>query len=182
MCKGFIQVPSKRASCLVLLVYTHFESRQITGFPYLPRWKLRLPDDCQRVFTTYMGLQQHDSDSRANSARLDIVNAIQDWIQRNKALVVSESFDMIGGQDMKDQNYNALDLLQIYHTLDSSASDVIGIWQESFVTETSRLETYYSGLDYLPGLARLQGASSDMNAQSSCIVLPNPGDVAAKQW
>ncbi|KAH9861887.1 hypothetical protein IAQ61_010088 [Plenodomus lingam] len=101
MCKGFIQVPSKRASCLVLLVYTHFESRQITGFPYLPRWKLRLPDDCQRVFTTYMGLQQHDSDSRANSARLDIVNAIQDWIQRNKALVVSESFDMIGGQDMK---------------------------------------------------------------------------------
>lgn len=50
-----------------------------------------------------------------------------------------------------------LNLAQIYHSLDTLSRSNIGLWLESFTSDTSRLETVYSATDYLPGLARLPG-------------------------
>lgn len=44
----------------------------------------------------------------------------------------------------------------------------MGIWRESFATAIPRLETNYSGLDYLPGLARLPGAGTEEHSLSAC--------------
>ncbi|KAJ4360928.1 uncharacterized protein N0V89_001497 [Didymosphaeria variabile] len=50
-----------------------------------------------------------------------------------------------------------LDLQRLWKTLPSSARSSIALWKESFTNPTSRLETNYSGTEYLPGLARLPG-------------------------
>jgi len=55
----------------------------------------------------------------------------------------------------------------IHADLPASGRASVGIWQESFATEVSRLETNYSGLDYLPGLARLPGASTTEHTLST---------------
>ncbi|KAF2846060.1 hypothetical protein T440DRAFT_472212 [Plenodomus tracheiphilus IPT5] len=147
----------------------------------IPRWKLSLPESCHRVFTTYVGLQQHDFGTGTTGARWDIINAIQDWLRSNEESIVWESFSVIDGHDVEespiwvcyfadtsqDRVHVPLDLSQIHSRLDSSVRDAIGIWQESFATEVSRLETNYSGLDYLPGLARLQGAQTDEHTLST---------------
>ncbi|KAI8939822.1 hypothetical protein NX059_003560 [Plenodomus lindquistii] len=60
-----------------------------------------------------------------------------------------------------------LDLSQIYNTLHESDRAKIGIWQESFATDICRLETNYSGPDYVPGLARLPGARTEEHTLST---------------
>ncbi|KAM0420653.1 hypothetical protein ACHAPT_011569, partial [Fusarium lateritium] len=52
-----------------------------------------------------------------------------------------------------------LSLPSIYSGLSTPGRASIGIWREAFATEVPRLETNYSGLDYLPGLARLPGTT-----------------------
>ncbi|KAH9880191.1 hypothetical protein J1614_002217 [Plenodomus biglobosus] len=148
----------------------------------IPRWKLSLPGACQRVFITYVGLQQHGVNPGAISARSEVLKAIQNWLQSNDGLIVSERLQVIDGHDIpgstiwvcywtdlaaKGSRFNSLDLLQIYSVLDTSIRETIGIWQESFATDVSRLETNYSGLDYLPGLAKLDGAETEEHSLST---------------
>ncbi|KAG6018881.1 hypothetical protein E4U41_003521, partial [Claviceps citrina] len=54
-----------------------------------------------------------------------------------------------------------LDLLSVYGGLSAEEQAQIGLWSESFSTAVSRLETNYSGLDYLPGLARLPDTTTE---------------------
>lgn len=54
-----------------------------------------------------------------------------------------------------ETSVDQLGLSSIYSNLADAGRDSVGVWLESFSTPTSRLETNYSGLDYLPGLARL---------------------------
>jgi hypothetical protein len=52
-----------------------------------------------------------------------------------------------------------LSLEMIYSHLPEQGRASVGIWREAFATEVPRLETNYSGLDYLPGLAKLPDAT-----------------------
>jgi hypothetical protein len=50
--------------------------------------------------------------------------------------------------------------VNIHQQLNSPHRESVGLWCERFTSHLSRVETNYSGLDYLPGLARLPGVST----------------------
>lgn len=148
----------------------------------VPRWKLSLPECITHVFTAYLGVQQHAEHSVAAQAKLQAIKAIQDWIESAYGPSASESFTTIDGHDLqgtvvwicywentesRNAALKALSMPLMYEKLDITGRSNIGIWRESFTTPFSRLETNYSGLDYLPGLARLPNATTEEHSLSA---------------
>jgi hypothetical protein len=152
----------------------------------VPRWTLSLPNDVTHVHTAYIGLQRHADTEDARSALAFAIYAMKDWVMEKEEAdaMVSESFVDIGLDDGDVQDVavwvcywsNAgkgkisskqLDLSSIHASLATSGRALIGLWQESFSSDVSRLETNYSGLDYLPGLAKLPGASTKEHTLSA---------------
>ena len=144
--------------------------------PPVPRWTLKLPEDVKEVFTTYIGVQQHHDNGTAKGAKLQAISSVQEWLLASDGPSVFESFTMIDGNDASNttvwvcywtnperrrRSLDILSLLSIYSGLSSDGRSAIGLWQESFATAVSKLETNYSGLDYLPGLAGLPEASTE---------------------
>ncbi|KAF4467045.1 Phenylacetaldoxime dehydratase [Fusarium albosuccineum] len=141
----------------------------------IPRWNLALPSGTTHVYTAYIGVQKHSDDQAAIQARSEAVTAIQEWRNGEDGPSASESFSLEDGADIEGttiwvcywldeskykQSIEKLSLPSIYAKLAAPGRASIGLWRESFATEFPRLETNYSGLDYLPGLARLPGATT----------------------
>lgn len=146
----------------------------------VPRWTLSLPHDVTHVHTAYIGVQRHADTGYAKYALEKAIKFINTWIKKSEReeAMVSESFVGIALDDGEAQdvavwvcywsdvdrsktsliNLSLSDFRRSIHS--SSSRDSIGLWLESFSSEISRLETNYSGLDYLPGLARLPDAST----------------------
>ncbi|KAH7163478.1 heme-containing dehydratase protein [Dactylonectria estremocensis] len=144
--------------------------------PPIPRYQLVLGTEKDSVHTAYIGIQQHARSEDATDARTEAIRAIESWLhyQHPEGPQASESFTLLDGHDARntvvwvcywrdEENYKKsltrLNLSSVYASLSVAGRGSIGIWQESFSTITSRLETNYSGLDYLPGLARLPETS-----------------------
>ncbi|KAI1068791.1 hypothetical protein LB507_006578 [Fusarium sp. FIESC RH6] len=140
----------------------------------VPRWHLALPGDVTHVCTAYIGVQKHNASQDADHARDEAVAIIQSWLRGETGPSAYETFAVVDGCDVQettvwvcywddktayDGGLETLSLEPIYSRLSQQGRASIGIWREAFVTEYSRLETNYSGLDYLPGLARLPGAT-----------------------
>ncbi|KAL4932514.1 phenylacetaldoxime dehydratase family protein [Aspergillus undulatus] len=139
--------------------------------PPMERWKLEF-DSPTTIHTTYIGVQRHGSTSDsllAYTKAIDITQASLD-----SAKTTSEKFTFIEGDDAPESTTwvcyhtsrdptsgpgHGLHLRSIYEALGKPST--IGLWKESFSTPTSRLETNYSGLDYLPGLAQLPSTRSN---------------------
>lgn len=136
--------------------------------PPVPRWKLDFPDPTP-IHTAYIGVQRHESAPNTVTAFESAKEAVENWL--NSDLIQrTENFTFLEGDDapqslvwvcywsdqgLHDKAIECLNLPSIYKKLGSSG---IGLWMERFTTSPSRLETNYSGLDYLPGLARLPGS------------------------
>jgi len=153
----------------------------------VPRWTLRLPDDVTHVHTSYIGVQQHSDTELARDASAKAIKSINIWVKEleREDAIVCESFvgitlDDSGEQDVAvwvcywidsiwaETTLKDFSLLEFQKNIHStSARDSIGLWLESFSSEVSRLETNYSGLDYLPGLARLPGTSTKEHTLSA---------------
>ncbi|KAH7394855.1 heme-containing dehydratase protein [Phaeosphaeria sp. MPI-PUGE-AT-0046c] len=150
----------------------------------VPRWKLHLPEDVVRVYTAYIGVQQHKDNEEAAKVTTLVVEQIQAWLKREDGPSASESFAALDLGDGADQDaviwvcywtdasryrssLEALSLPSMHSKLPSGDRDFVGIWRESFTSTVSRLETNYSGLDYLPGLARLPEASTEEHTLSA---------------
>jgi hypothetical protein len=144
--------------------------------PPVPRWTLSLPDNVGEVFTTYIGVQKHHDDEAAIEAKSQAISSVQRWLSASDGPTSFESFTMIDGNDASDstiwvcywtdsaklqRSRETFSLLSIHSSLSREGQIAIGLWQESFTTAVSRLETNYSGLDYLPGLAGLPEASTE---------------------
>ncbi|KAH7090819.1 heme-containing dehydratase protein [Paraphoma chrysanthemicola] len=140
----------------------------------IPRWTLLLPGHVTHVYTTYIGIHQHDDEQETTESVRSAISTIQAWLANSNGPATFESFtqnDDLAAKDVavwicywsdgsqRDASLKNLSLSSIHQNLPPSRCSV-GLWQESFRTEVSRLETNYSGLDYLPGLARLPGAST----------------------
>ncbi|KAF4945734.1 hypothetical protein FSARC_14368 [Fusarium sarcochroum] len=140
----------------------------------IPRWHLALPDDVTHVCTAYIGVQKHSDNQGADHARTEAIAAIESWLDGDCGPSAHEMFTVIDGSDLEEtamwvcywldterykKGLEELSLNSIYSHLPDSGRASIGIWREAFATEFPRLETNYSGLDYLPGLARLPGAN-----------------------
>jgi hypothetical protein len=141
----------------------------------IPRWTLSLPEDVKQVYTTYIGLQQHNDDEETAKATIHATDAIKRWLAREDGPASCETFTVINDDNTKDiavrvcywvdsmkyaSSLKALSLPSLLSNLPCPSRSSIGLWRESFTTSISRLETNYSGLDYLPGLARLPSADT----------------------
>lgn len=126
------------------------------------------------VFTAYVGVQQHkSSDLKCGHPS----KAIQKWLgaDLDNAPASVEQFQVIGGDDIPNssvwvcywdnekkykESMRQLDLRQLHEQLDPEYRKTVGFWCERFTSSISRVETNYTGLDYLPGLARLPGTET----------------------
>ncbi|KAL5597496.1 hypothetical protein FOBRF1_011289 [Fusarium oxysporum] len=140
----------------------------------IPRWHLALPDDVTHVCTAYIGVQSHSDTQDVDIARNKATEIIQAWVSSDTGPEAYETFAVIDGCDVQEstiwvcywsdktkyeKGLNDHSLNSIYAQLPETGRASVGIWREAFITEFPRLETNYSGLDYLPGLAKLPGAS-----------------------
>lgn len=140
--------------------------------PPIPRWQLVLPAGVKRLFTAYIGVQPRSSDSD-----IEQVNAaVQAWLDGDEdPPLAKERFNYLDGDDLPGtsiwvcywndeargkRSLQRLSLPSIHSSLPENVRKNVGLWTESFLTPISRLETNYSGLDYLPGLAKLPGTKT----------------------
>lgn len=143
----------------------------------IPRWHLTLPDGVEAVHTAYVGIQQHGHGNTIDVERActQAAEKIQSWLTCETSPSAFELFRVIDGNDTQDAVvwvcywtdtelfHKALEGLRLaawYRSLEVTGRNHIGLWLEAFTTSAQRLETNYSGLDYLPGLAKLPRTST----------------------
>ncbi|KAL5337226.1 heme-containing dehydratase protein [Aspergillus crustosus] len=135
--------------------------------PPMARWKLEF-DEPGHIYTVYIGLQRHTATPDTLNAFENAVRAIETWLEDTEEHPPSEKFTFLEGDDAPGSitwvtywsdftiytgHIERLNLKDIYTSLGKPPA--IGLWSERFTTPTPRLEANFSGLDYLPGLARL---------------------------
>ncbi|KAL1618593.1 hypothetical protein SLS56_010477 [Neofusicoccum ribis] len=162
-------------------VHRKYPLRQPKNYrPPVPRWQLRLPAEIDRVYTIYVGVQHHASNTSAQGAASKAKESILRWIsevrpEAHETFTVLEGDDELGSEiwvcyftdsNAYEDSVRKLSLAQIHASLATSGNE-IGLWCERFSTAASRLETNYSGLDYLPGLARIAGTKTAEHTYSA---------------
>lgn len=145
--------------------------------PPVPRWQLLFGDTISAVHIAYIGIQQHDDDDENTSQAIaSLTQRITSWVRdTDYGPSTSESFEVIDGDDTKGASIwvcywtdealyktalHDLSLSSLHGDLPPSTRQDIGLWLETFSLPVTRLETNYSGLDYLPGLARLPSTTT----------------------
>ena len=134
--------------------------------PPVTRWTLRLPHDVIRIFTLYIGVQSHSSQSQVRRDAEDIIDGI--LLSQNP---IMDTFRVTNGFDIVDskvwvlyftqkEDFDAVlqkfTLIDIWRKLGEN-KDKVGLWIEHFSAPVERLETNYARLDHKPGLAQLPG-------------------------
>ncbi|KAF4153587.1 hypothetical protein CNMCM6936_009296 [Aspergillus lentulus] len=140
----------------------------------------QFPDDMDCVFTAYIGVQRRGAQTD-EGLLAESVNAAAESIQRwmvedaSSAPASTEQFQVVDGDDVPhsavcvcywneaskyEDSIRRLSLVDIHQQLSPPHRESVGLWCERFTSHLSRVETNYSGLDYLPGLARLPGVST----------------------
>ncbi|VUC29492.1 unnamed protein product [Clonostachys rosea] len=148
----------------------------------IPRWQLSLAGTITHVFTTYIGIQKRSDDDASSKVQVQATSAIKTWLEAEDGPAASESFTMIDGAEKAEssiwvcywldgstyhQALRRLSLASLFSGLPEKGRSSVGVWRESFATAIPRLETNYSGLDYLPGLAKLPGADTEEHELSA---------------
>ncbi|KAK0385485.1 hypothetical protein NLU13_6665 [Sarocladium strictum] len=147
--------------------------------PPVPRWQLVFPPDRTTVFTAYVGVQTHPGsvDTTLESKR-QAASEIESWISAapDDGPIAVERFVCLRGSDMPGssvwvcywdcedsfkRSIARLDLSSLHDRLSVESRSHVGLWYEAFASAIARLETNYTGIDYLPGLARLPGTSTE---------------------
>ncbi|GIC84270.1 phenylacetaldoxime dehydratase family protein [Aspergillus udagawae] len=148
--------------------------------PPVPRWMAQFPADIDRVFTAYIGVQRLEAQTDESSLTESVnaaVESIQRWMveDASSAPASIEQFQVLDGDDVPnstvwvcywndaskyEDSIRRLSLVDIHQQLNPPHRQSVGLWCERFSSHLSRVETNYSGLDYLPGLARLPGVST----------------------
>lgn len=146
--------------------------------PPVPRWQLVFGPGITHVYAVYVGVQRHDGTREAGLAGDLACKAVRSWLDgcAGAGMPVTEEFDVIDGDGAAgthvwvcywtdEASYqDAMDRLSpadIQANPPPAERRSIGVWREAFGIPVSRVETNYSGLDYLPGLARLPGTSTE---------------------
>ncbi|KAK2591576.1 hypothetical protein QQS21_010727 [Conoideocrella luteorostrata] len=151
--------------------------------PPVPRWQLVLPGNVTRIFTAYIGIQPR-SGTTAKAVLDQVSSRVEAWLHEESPSrpQTAESFVVLDGDDVRGakvwlcywddeiqgkEALRRLDLPSVHSALPSTDQSSTGIWSESFSTPTTRLETNYTGLDYLPGLAQLHNTSTEPHTMTA---------------
>ncbi|KAF1932408.1 uncharacterized protein M421DRAFT_54138 [Didymella exigua CBS 183.55] len=141
----------------------------------VPRYTLSLPTRVKHIYTTYVGVQQHSNDTASTEAKTEVCRDIESWFRFNNRPTTLESFALIDGREASGttiwvgywtdatRHAKALETLRlqsIFARQPKERRSSLGLWHESFATDVARLETNYSGLDYLPGLGQIPNSSA----------------------
>ncbi|KFH41229.1 Phenylacetaldoxime dehydratase-like protein [Hapsidospora chrysogenum ATCC 11550] len=147
--------------------------------PPVPRWQLVFGSEVTHVHVAYIGVQQQHSDTEeAIKAGEQAMDAVRGWADQETedGCAVMEEFDVINGDDAGSAHVwvcywadkttyemalDRLSLASIHDALVPPGRSFIGLWLETFSVPVSRLETNYTGLDYLPGVARLPNTTTE---------------------
>ncbi|KAF0318494.1 phenylacetaldoxime dehydratase [Colletotrichum asianum] len=143
--------------------------------PLIPRWQLVLPAGVERLFTccvlTSACSRTPATMTSSKSTQLFRLGLMED----EDPPLANERFNYLDGDDLPGtsiwvcywndeargkRSLQRLSLPSIHSSLPENVRMNVGLWTESFLTPISRLETNYSGLDYLPGLAKLPGTKT----------------------
>lgn len=151
-----------------------------------PRWMLELPEAVDEVFITYIGVQPRSQQTppkgvftnlhphSATQAQSLANHEIEEWILHgcgaDKPLLWERSY-VETGYDVPDTEVwtlywtdaaageTALEILDLQKISSKLSSELgVGLWRESYRAPKIRFETVYSGNDYQPGIAALEGA------------------------
>ncbi|KAJ5090523.1 phenylacetaldoxime dehydratase family protein [Penicillium argentinense] len=145
-----------------------------------PRLQLVFPETQKQVFTAYIGIQHHKQPTLTKEETLEQLSAPHSAISiclthhtpssTEQFLLLDDILTTTRRRHTSiiwscywtsEQEYKtalaALDLVSIHASLPDPIKPHIGLWKETFVSDTGRLETVYSKSDYLPGLAQLPG-------------------------
>lgn len=153
--------------------------------PPVPRWQLILGETISAVHVAYVGIQRHSVDDPAVE---EAARRIADTISQQTASTnhvngdsvtapsASEVFEVIDGDDAKGsliwvcywtdeaayrRGLERLSPSALHDGISADAKGKMGVWLETFTLPPARLETNYTGLDYLPGLAQLPGTTAE---------------------
>lgn len=176
--------------------------------PPVPRWQLIYDEVISAVHIAYIGIQKHSEEPAVEQAVSQIADAVSRCTAGDDGAPSSfEIFEVIDGDDSKGSlvwvcywideaaykcGLEQLSPSSLYDTLPPAARADIGIWLETFTLPPARLETNYTGLDYLPGLGRLPntttqphditaywGAARDRIPASAHDLFPGPSEQPA---
>ncbi|PKK53314.1 hypothetical protein CI102_3367 [Trichoderma harzianum] len=153
-----------------------------------PRYMVELPEHVHDVNVSYIGIQPRYEEKPArglhtelnahvtSAAQRTAVAKVEEWIRQGAgelSPVLWEKIYVEAGCDVPDTEIyilywidkdvakaanKSLNLQLLHKTLSSSDQKVVGLWRESFTVPKQRFETVYSGNDYQPGIASLEGA------------------------
>ncbi|KAL7937129.1 heme-dehydratase domain-containing protein [Trichoderma chlorosporum] len=153
-----------------------------------PRYMVELPEHVHDVNISYIGIQPRHEETPArglhtklsahvtSAAQRLAASKIEEWIREGagelspalwEKIYVEAGFDVPDTEvyilywtekDVARAAIKSLNLQELHRTLSLSDQDVVGLWRESFTVPKLRFETVYSGSDYQPGIASLEGA------------------------
>ncbi|KAM0258783.1 hypothetical protein ACHAQJ_003625 [Trichoderma viride] len=148
-----------------------------------------LPEDINDVSISYIGIQPRHKQNPAkglhaelnahvtSAAQRTAAIKIEDWIRETAgelAPILWEKMYVEAGYDTPDTEIyilywtdkdvavaatKSLNLQHLHKTLLPSDQEVVGLWRESLTVPKPRIETVYSGNDYQPGIASIEGAT-----------------------
>ncbi|KKP03174.1 hypothetical protein THAR02_04744 [Trichoderma harzianum] len=153
-----------------------------------PRYMVELPEHVHDVNVSYIGIQPRYEENPTrglhtelnahvtSAAQRTAAAKVEEWIRQGAgelSPILWEKIYVEAGYDVPDTEIyilywidkdiakaanKSLNLQQLHKTLSPSDQDVVGLWRESFTVPKQRFETVYSGNDYQPGIASLEGA------------------------
>lgn len=135
--------------------------------PPIPRWQIEFKSPWTALHVVYLGIQCHDAAGRAacDALAAAMPQALTAGANRPYAF---DPFEILMGGDIPasriwvaywidEARCTAWMEGNAPHALlakAGAAATHVGVWSEYFSIRPGRLETNYSGLDYIPGLAR----------------------------
>lgn len=153
-----------------------------------PRYMVELPEHVHDVNVSYIGIQPRYEENPARGLHTELdahvtsaaqraaATKVEEWIREGAGEltpILWEKSYVEAGYDVPDTEIyilywtdkgaakaatNSLNLQQLHKALPPSDQEVVGLWRESFTVPKPRFETVYSGNDYQPGIASLEGA------------------------
>ncbi|KAL7945588.1 heme-dehydratase domain-containing protein [Trichoderma barbatum] len=153
-----------------------------------PRYMVKIPEHVHDVNISYIGIQPRHEENPARGLHTELnahvtsaaqrmaASKVEGWIRQGAgelSPILWEKIYVEAGYDVPDTEIyilywtdkdlakaanKRLNLQQLHKTLSRSDQEVVGLWRESFTVPKLRFETVYSGDDYQPGIASLEGA------------------------
>jgi hypothetical protein len=148
--------------------------------PPIPRWQIEFEPRFEALHVVYLGLQCHESAARASCDALTAQLAARLAGGEDRPYSF-ETFKVLKGTDVPESTLWVAYWLEgekcARWRAENRPADIlaqagadkarIGAWLEQFCIRPGRLETNYSGLDYIPGLARHPNASPHRHEYSA---------------